>query len=436
MKSIIALAILAVVAVSAHLSNAQTSGKRKDGVHIVGTEKLAATLSAGNARERITGRVSISLTSNESGPRDQLKVSGFNVVFFGVSQKTIAPKGCPDDQLGAIGFATLPGKLQTLRFDARRSQITGQLEMSGDASVLNSLLPAIHDNDGDLVATPKLITTATIRIDLETPFNDRFAGAMTTRATLQVSLHTRGARFRNFEVSSFSIASNANTLLNLDLAVERFFEVVRKLCVQPVSIFFVDIDIHHSPTRFYYDSSGDGLAFGEPGARSQWEKADVVFDIRPWKTVQVNALLYLQASEIDRLRASVDDDDCIEVFFVKAFSPMSETVTRGGGTTFGCGANSKIISSDENVVGGIDLTHLAHEFGHVLGLDHPDVSSAGFYSASTGTLMCKSGFLRDNPRVNSQENKDNLANPLLVFSLRLAGGDVDCLDSVDCGRCR
>ena len=93
----------------------------------------------------------------------------------------------------------------------------------------------------------------------------------------------------------------------------------------------------------------------------------------------------------------------------------------GGGATAGSGlATAKVVSSDENADFGVDLTHLAHEFGHVLDLPHPPPVS------STNTLMCPSGFNNDNPKRNSQENKNNLSNPLLKLSLKLVSPGPDC----------
>lgn len=67
--------------------------------------------------------------------------------------------------------------------------------------------------------------------------------------------------------------------------------------------------------------------------------------------------------------------------------------------TFGLGqASSKVVSCDENADFGVDLTHLPHEFGHVLNLPHPNAVNI----SSTSTLICPDGLNYDNPKRNSQ----------------------------------
>ena len=77
------------------------------------------------------------------------------------------------------------------------------------------------------------------------------------------------------------------------------------------------------------------------------------------------------------------------------------------------------------------VTVTAHEVGHAIGLPHPD----GTPGVSTNTLMCPSGWMNDNPQLNSEENEDNLSSPLFTFSLKLRTAGPDCTDSADCGWC-
>lgn len=42
-------------------------------------------------------------------------------------------------------------------------------------------------------------------------------------------------------------------------------------------------------------------------------------------------------------------------------------------------------------------------------------------------------WISDNPQVNSQENKENVSNPLFTFALKLIPTGPDCTDSANCG---
>src|SRR5262245_15902312 len=232
----------------------------------------------------------------------------------------------------------------------------------------------------------------------------------------------------DLRASDYRIAVEASRI-DLEIGWFPFIEVARRLCVQPVRIG--QITVSGFPPVFHLKYSGAGLAFGKPGATTQWNKDDVVFEWRDWMTVWNNAYMAFSQSEAAALLAEVDVDDCVEVFFVETFTP---SVFWGGGATFSSGtASAKIISTDQNVTNGVDLTHLAHELGHALALMHPGTGTAT--DGSTGTLMCPSGFNNDNPKVNSQQNKDRVSNPLLTFALKIVTAGPDCNNSADCGAC-
>ena len=55
-------------------------------------------------------------------------------------------------------------------------------------------------------------------------------------------------------------------------------------------------------------------------------------------------------------------------------------------------------------------------------------------SSIYGTLMCASGWGDDNPVRNSQENSDNVSNPLLKLKIKKVSG-TDCTGNTDCGTC-
>ena len=424
---------LTLVQISVGQPPTPTYRPEKGGHNIVGNSELAASLAAGNAKERITGRVSFNLITNADEGAREVRVQNFNVAFFGVPQRLIAGNAPLQEPLGLLGFALASDKAQSLRYDVQRNEFVGELQLFADASFLNAFAEPARDARNDLFDTPTIPATANVRIVLDKPIGDQNREGQSVAGIMDLQVRTRGFKFRRFDLPPFEISLLDRTRLRLEIAPFIWFEIARKLCIQPVRLFRFNFTGRFPPS-FTFQLTGEGLPFGEPGLRTEWRKADVVFEIREWKTLFNSSFFVTEESEMEALRALVDDDDCIEVFFVRDFSPQD---LFGGGVTFGAGtASSKVISSDGNARGGIDLTHLAHEVGHVMGLRHPGAASTATATAgSTGTLMCPSGFLRDNPRVNSQQNEDLLQNPLFVFAIKLRTPGPDCQNSADCGAC-
>lgn len=215
-----------------------------------------------------------------------------------------------------------------------------------------------------------------------------------------------------------------------------FFETAKNLCVQPVRIARFQPSSTWPPI-LSVQYTGQGYPFGKPGAITEWKKADLTLTWRAWQTTWNSSFWDFSENEHAALRATVDVDECVEIYFVDNMQPDPFW---GGGATFDSGtANAKIISTDENADFGVDLTHLAHELGHAVSLCHPGSSSCvarpEMNPASTGTLMCPSGFNNDNPAVNSTQNENNINNPLTTFTLKLISAGADCANSSSCGAC-
>lgn len=414
----------------------------KPGVHIIANTKVSSVLTASEKRVRISGRASLHLSASEENLKEGVvEVSGFNLAYFDVPQQLLTEDKAAREQSGVLGFAAKAAEPQRLSYNPVTGTISGEIRGYIDAAYMAALAKSPQqDEKSDLFETPTQPATLSLELQLAEPLEADVKEVQHIQGKLSVKLAAELVRAERLRLLPFAIAFDPYRVqIAVELGPWLIFEGAKSLCVQPVRIGRLQIQ-NTFPLQFFFDLTGDGLAFGQPGANKEWAKDDVIFNYREWKTLWkpgfwvVDTNGSLTSTEQSDVLDEVNDDDCIEVYFIDEFNPVS---WGGGGATWGSGtATAKIISSDANAANGIDLTHLAHELGHVLGLLHPNNSAtASATPGSTGTLMCPSGFLNDNPQVNSQENKNNLSNPLLVFSLKIKSAGPDCQNSATCGAC-
>ena len=394
----------------------------------VGSADIKVELAAGQEAVAAEGTASFKLNASEENLKNQVvSLGAFNMVLKDVSQQMLTHAGVEGTERGTVGFAANPN--QRLRYDSSGGVIEGEVVGYLSADYMQAYAQPIGDGERDHTVAPRQKASLSLRIQLERGFEQQVAAEEPSQQKAKLDLKLSAEADRGIAAQALTARVIDSTLV-IDHIVTIWWEVAQNLCVQPVRIGRLTWNWSWPFPKLEVEYSGDGLDFGMPGANIQWAKADVNFTVRDWKTVWRSDLFNFSTAEAGDLLDEVDDGDCVEVYFVEGDNGMHNNW--GGGATFNSGASfTKIISSDGNVPPNIDLTHLAHELGHAMDLPHP----TGAAGVSTNTLMCPSGFMNDNPARNSQENEDNLSNPLLTFSLKLVSPGPDCSNSADCGPC-
>lgn len=351
-----------------------------------------------------------------------LRVEQLSVAAFGVDQETLLKASSRSPRKGVLSFTAQTGRLQRLRYSPESLVLQASIPMVGHFPRLTETAPLRFSEKDDDVEVRQQKAVVNIRLTLKEPLKLAEADSL-QKAEGSLSLDIKAEADERIGLSAYSLQMVVPSYV-FEYGILRRFEVVKELCIQPVRIRSSASDLN---------ITGAGLNFGLPGARAQWRKGDVIFQVRPWITVTEPALKTLSSAEAATLLATVQQDDCVEIFFAEVFSP--EAMWGGGATFAGGQATTQIITSDAQVPFGIDLTHLAHELGHAMTLKHPGQATATRPAGSTGTLMCPSGYLNDNPDVNSSENRSNISNPLFRIRFAQRGPLPDCSNSADCGPC-
>lgn len=393
---------------------------------MIATTPIETNLQIGNKTQTVKGQVGLNFeTSAEMLKLGQVKVEDLNLVLFGVDQSQISGRRFNRKPTGILGFSIL-NKAESkalLKYDPDNLSLRGEIPVNMHFPDVDEIVPP-RDRKEDFYVSPRIPASIGVEFKLDQPIDKLLMDdPQKLRFSGKISLLFRGSALGDSKLQAINTQYEFNQSM-VELVPLFRYEIARKLCLQPVRIRAAATDV---------STTGAGLAFGLPQAKNEWAKTDVTFEIRPWKTITNAALKIVDNStEESQIRASVQDDDCIEVFFIENFNPVD---THGGGATWASGtASAQIISSDGNATGGIDFTHLAHELGHVLALGHPS-GSTGLVSGNTGTLMCPSGWHHDNPTKNSLGNKLHQGNPLLRFAIKPRSAGPDCTANADCGPC-
>jgi len=188
----------------------------------------------------------------------------------------------------------------------------------------------------------------------------------------------------------------------------------RVLCVQPVVIAETDGTM---PTTC--------PDFGK--AKTIWGKCCTDLNVKAVKTIKDPSFKKLDADcgagrtkkEKDLVKLQTDDgnaapdNDCVEVYCITRFveSGTEKEDCNGGAYTIGGGKeNAKIVAQSDT-----DPTVLAHELGHVVGLDHP--------ATDDGTVMHPSG--KNKTPVSEKQSKTNCKNGVKGLS-KVKKPETDC----------
>lgn len=389
------------------------------------------------SEQKAKGTVSLALAMNATDEkRTKVYVKHLNIALFDVAQYQLSGISSEKNEAGSVGFRV--ADKQYLELDLSKNRLVGELKGWIDYSQQAEINPPEMPKEGGEFIPPPL-QPASIYLEMQMSESMQLEEEQEEMSTVDTELLIRllGLEDEKYNYRGFKVTITTSSIPTT-WGYTDFLELGKSLCIQPVRVADQNrippwLDGHNG--RFHLES-GTGLKFGMPAAKKQWGQVDVVFNVRDWITIENKDYVIADPYEHYELMAEVNQSDCIEVFFTHKFDP--EDMYGGGFTFVGGTSSAKIVSSDDNV-NGIDFHHLAHELGHVLSLMHPGPDSIAQFpsqkEASTGTLMCSSGYRKDNPAKNSDENGNNLSNPLLRFTLKRIDEKPDCQNSQDCGDC-
>lgn len=363
--------------------------------------KAAVTTDAGSQVSTFNEQL---IQSTDQSGRLTLGLKSVNLIATGVPSSR--------GQTGLISLSLRKGSVVVSRFDNKSGQVTINFDL-----ILN--YPLIDRLRGYRQADPKDDNVDSFTELLRGQLSGRLARPLKLEpdhsssftGTVRLTLRQRISGSVNGGIISLSIENLAEIIQFCPFGTT----ARRTICVQPMFVRTGPSD--SSPT-------GSSLPTLMENAEGIWAKYCITFDVQEPIYVDDADLKVLMTSEASELRATVDDDDCIEVFFIASWSPED---TYGGGAAWSGGtASAKIIIADNVLdVEPPSYNNPAHELGHALGLCHPvGVGSCGLaggdYSisppvyATLGPVMEPSGFYCDNPSDQSLFNSENASNPLLV----------------------
>src|SRR5262245_10004509 len=230
---------------------------------------IQATLVTDKGTTQLRGRVSAHLrASKEDLEKGQVGVRALNVVYFGVPQQDITGQKPRGKETGALGFMVAPDREeQFLAYDPLTRRLQGKLAGQLDMPQFADLVKTPDDEKTDVILTPTQPAVLAVSLVLGDKLGLE-AGQSTVRQFQgRLDMDLAAEAVTDLQLSGYRIAVR-RAQLQVEITWIPFFEVAKRLCIQPVRIASLKFS-GGFPPLLSLQLSGDGLAFGLPGANTQ-----------------------------------------------------------------------------------------------------------------------------------------------------------------------
>lgn len=372
------------------------SQQKEGGTMIIKFEKEKVNVEANNgkATTKFEGEIAYHVSQTASGMIFKLKSLGF--VALPVKTKR--------GDSGNISILLKPGSTET-KYTPKNQTITSSFTVEVHYPLINK------------IKGYKKMRQKEKELDDFRPYTESFTGTLICRFKDKPLLDRKKEVKNSAKIHlKMKVKMKERVLDNIRAIVGNFetieaqffpfFHLRKTINIQPVFIRFTPdtgVCCGGGPTA----TTGGSFTILRDRAIEMWDRCCISLNFLPPVFIQNNNYRVLSAAEAGGLRASHNNPNAVEVFFVEVSDPVGMW---GGGASFDSGtANAQVITFDTNLP--INLLNLAHELGHSLGLWHPPGNS------TPGSLMEPSGFTLDNPTLMSDQNCDNASNPLVYYSI-------------------